>query len=543
MQGQQFSGVLPYRDPLEQYVQLKQLQDQEAYRKYSVQRQQQEHQDNMLKYVLDKMDGQNILTATPFDPILSSTMNQKLQDISQKIKNGEDDASVLFETASAANQMNAYAQKAKNIRAQADNAAKELAKNSSIDPLKLRNRVLANAAMMYDPTTHTIKTKPLEGIDDNTDWVDYTIKNNPEDFTTGPGAISDVIGKDKMIPYKKEWTVDKGGVRRIMGYEGKYSPLYHDTVDENGNVVNGENGNVTGVAVKSSPVVIAGQSLKAVPENVYEHFSGDLGVQAYLNKETKDFLKYQPDASPDAVKRVLLYDYLNSDKRGYINNTKNTVDESQLQSENFQRGMKYLAESFKSAVSSKDQHRISNSPLIGVMGALSGDESYMGDQTEEVPYIGKKLINITPFIPGGALYQMKGKNSANGTASREAFAGVLVDPETNTLYTKDVKGIKRDKDGYPVKDQYGNNELVFSYAPVPKDEELPYLQQLGEANGLHKDEVTAIYNQSVKKKREQENEIYKQRSTQAQQDKIGSDAEQRLQGGLFGRLFQRIKRK
>jgi hypothetical protein len=533
MQGQQFSGVLPYRDPLEQYVQLKQLQDQEAYRNYSVQRQQQEHQDNMLKYVLDKMDGENILTATPFDPILSSTMNQKLQDISQKIKNGEDDASVLFETASAANQMNAYAQKAKNIRAQADNAAKELAKNSSIDPLKLRNRVLANAAMMYDPNTHTIKTKPLEGIDDNTDWVDYTIKNNPEDFTTGPGAISDVIGKDKMIPYKKEWTVDKGGVRRIMGYEGKYSPLYHDTVDEKGNVVNGENGNVTGVAVKSSPVVIAGQSLKAVPENVYEHFSGDLGVQAYLNKETKDFLKYQPDASPDAVKRVLLYDYLNSDKRGYINNTKNTVDESQLQSENFQRGMKYLAESFKSAVSSKDQHRISNSPLIGVIGALSGDESYMGDAKEKDPASGKEYLNITPYIPGGALYSGKIKKNADGTASKEAYAGIYIDPTTNSLVYKDVNGVKLDQFGFPEKDEYGNKKLVYSYTHVPVDKELGLLQQIGEANGLHKDEVTQLYNHALAGKQQQ----------RAQQAKVAADAESRTGGTLFNRILNKVRGK
>jgi hypothetical protein len=78
------------------------------------------------------------------------------------------------------------------------------------------------------------------------------------------------------------------------------------------------------------------------------YFTSNPGANVYLNSLVKK-AGYDPNSQEgQLLKRAYLYKHLQDNNQGYINKTKDEVDDSQLQSENFRREMKSLAETMKS---------------------------------------------------------------------------------------------------------------------------------------------------------------------------------------------------
>ncbi len=503
MYGQEYGAILPnnQQNPLDTFIQLKQYKDQEQRYQDQLARQQREYQDNLMTQAMGQLDFKRFATGTPLDPVIQASLNASLKSISQKIKDNQDvtSASIYYDASNAVNDISSYAMKAKNIRGGIEEGYKQFLKDASIDANKLHQTAITNAFMKYDPNSHSFIVKDPSEIDDSVDWISETLKSNPEKVVKGSGALNMLLkGADKKN-YEKGGLVNRGGVRRNVVYKGEYFPYNKIEIGKDGFPVFDPQTGQAKIGIRS-------ENFNGTPMSTDEdlqYFTSTPGANVYLSSLVKQF-GVDPNSEEGAtLKKILLYEYLSKNNQGYINNVKFDIDDSQLQSQNFRREMKAYAQAISGALGGK---RYQNSALTGVIGALGGNQSFYDPSNIEKDANGNELINITPYIPGGALFSGKVKKNADGTASKEAFAGVMINPKTNTLVFKDVDGYETDAMGMPKKDALGNTVLKYSYRDVPIGDELGVIQKLGEANGLSKDEATKLYN-TISDKRKQQGEI------------------------------------
>jgi len=344
MYGQEYAYINPNKNdnPLDLYMKLKQYNDQQQRYKDQLARQQREYQDGLMTQAMSQLDFKHFATGTPLDPVIHNSLSGALKNVSKKIMNNPDTtlSSVYYDVANAANDISTYADKARNIRANIDQYAKEYSKNPSIDATKLSKAAMANAFMKYDTNTHAFTVKDPSEIDDQTDWTDYTLNNNPDQVVKGSGALDQLMKTADKKNYENEFSVDKGGVKKKIAYKGEYFPYNTIETDKNGHPVFDPTTGQAKVGIRSENV----NGVPLATKDDMAYFTSNPGANVYLNSLVKK-AGYDPNSQEgQLLKRAYLYKHLQDNNQGYINKTKDEVDDSQLQSENFRREMKSLAQ-------------------------------------------------------------------------------------------------------------------------------------------------------------------------------------------------------
>jgi hypothetical protein len=497
MYGAEYGAILPNKQqsPMDTFQQQRNFNVQQARYQEQVQRQQQDRQDQMLYHVMNNLDFKNFATGTPLDHTVVTTLNDGIKGLSKQIQDNPNmrASELMYQAQNIANNVNQYSQKAKLIRAGIEQGLKEYASNPSVDQNALYKGAMSTAFMKYDPKTHQMTMKDPSEIDEGQDYLTGYLNSYPETVINNDKTFLTQLKGAEKKNYEKEFTTDNKGVKRTVAYKGEYYPAFNQLQDDKGNPV-ADGGAATRVGIRSQSVQLPnGQKVNVADDNTYNYFTSDKVTNAWLNAQVKRAGIDPNSDMGEVARRKILFDHLQNNNPGYINNTKNDVNVDSLR-EKYDMGLLGVLKSFGA---DKEQKKIAQSPIFGVVNALAGNKSFMGDnnETEKDWTTGKDLVNITPYIPGAALYSGKIKKGPDGSASKEAFAGVYIDPQTKQLVLKDVSGKIKDGDNKPQKDENGNDIQYYNFKYIPIKEEKQVLEQIGQANGMSKDEVTKLYNQ------------------------------------------------
>jgi hypothetical protein len=397
MFNQEYAVTFPnQRNPLDFYLDFQQNQDRRNYMLLQQQRQDQARRNALMQNFYDKLDFQNYATGTVLDPLINESLKTALSDIYSKQLSGAPESELGFSAADYANRVGAFSNKAKalnaNINAQAQALGKE---NKSIDAVKLGRYALMEALHDFDPNTNAISTKSLLDIPDNYDVNDYLNKRS-DLFSLGTQDLDALLkGADKKV-YEKESTFDRNGVMTTKAYKGEYYP-YNVLVDEKGNEINDATGVATAAKVRSIPFNLPdGQSINLADDNTYAYFTSKPGSNAALNKMVRES-GYEPDTKEgDLAKRHLLYNYLDKNNQGFVNNIKNDRKEDSWLAQS--RILGGTLSQFGKAISGlggKDEVQINNL-YEGIKGKLKpGQARPMNDfSLDEQSYMVDRAVGV-----------------------------------------------------------------------------------------------------------------------------------------------------
>lgn len=424
-----FGAVLPnqQQNPLDFYLQQKQVQEQRDFQQRQLKLQQERFADQQIADMMDKMDFKHLATGTVYDPIIQNNLTSLAKQATDTIKGG-DVLGARMKVMNGINDLRVFAEKIKGIRAKTEEGAKAFEKDQSIDSARLARLALGKALFQYDAKGNTVGLKDPYDLDDTADYISEIIDNTPEEVTKGLGSFYRQIEKGKYIPYKGETVRDINGTKRVQAYEGRYDPQYNELVNSKGEPV--DDNTATGIRVKSIPLSIAGQTLSGVPDEVRDYFFQDRGTKAAIRAEARRMLRVlPPDTKQEDVERFILHRELSNSANSYINKTKDTVDTSQLESQLFRREMRNLSSSLRSGDKKEN--------FIDVIQRLKdGDQNYYGEPYTEDDAPAEGLVDVSKSFPGGSLYGMNSPNKNGVGLTKAEYNRILFQPQTKQFFIK-----------------------------------------------------------------------------------------------------------
>lgn len=423
MEGQEFGAVLPQQaNPIDTYRQIQQQNLEQ--KRYNDQR-----QTELTKYIVDKIDPHAYAIGDPvIDPIVNSIAQDTLQNTMKGIKSGVPFSDLLLGVSNATSKMNQYSQRAKAHDALVKHTYEELKKDPSIDA----DGYLKNAKYKFTRNPDG-SMKTVEQMNPNDNYLDEIMRENPQ-LIRGSLALDHASIKKDNIPYERQFEDNVNGAKKVREFKGSYNPYIHDLVDANGNVTTYDKGNAVKVGVRNEKIPLKdGSYIPVVPKSVFDHNVSTPGAKYYLLNQAQDILKQHPELTEDQAVRSALFNHLNTNNTGYINEVKDKNDLSQIFRQQNAAQMQ--------------QNRFNQQENMKFLGAALKDKN--------TPVINDVYSELSKEAPNHKIGIPLNQLSATAQATLVKFANDVSHPDTK-YGNKDIWVGKTPDGGFDIRDLNGN---------------------------------------------------------------------------------------
>lgn len=453
------------------------------------------------KFLADYLDPKDHLTGTNYDPQIVGGFNTILQQAQQLASKGASTPDIMMAIGPSVNKLNQYSVTAKQIDQTIKGQLQKLKPYSGYNLEALETEAKKQAFYGADG-----KLKDLSTVDPNQDYVSMAAKNSPELVTTSKG-LDDFIAKTPMNESSMTATTAYGGRTQQNTFDAKFHDWMTPQKDDKGNIATDENGMVLPMTVKGTAMLDDNNKPIVNPQTGKPFIAIDNGYFQKVmqhNPDVADFIRGEvnksfksagakeipPEHSPqwDMMARHILADELQ-------NRDHSVLKSRDIQKESAQAIKIDIAQNpdqldaiarFNAAQRGTGEYAIYN-PKAGkavktnaveaIGKVFNNDPLYLsGDHTEltkDGKPIGRNVVDVTDFLPGGGLKSGRGDN--------DAYKGIYYDPAKRSLLVTKQDRVKG-PDGVKAEDL---EEIPESKAGI-------FMTRIAAANGVDPEKVSDI---------------------------------------------------
>lgn len=448
---------------------------------------------SFLKSYIKQDDFNN--TGTIYDGQITTDTQALINEGAKMIAQGADEAQLMLALGPKVAQIAQYSKKAKLINDQIMQSAqklKEQDKGYNYDELIKAAR--ENAFQDTDPTTGAKTRRPVDKLDDQTDWIAESIRKDPSRVTT-TAALDELVDKSPMEEYSREVQTSHMGRGKLSKYEAKH-PYYMDLErDASGEIATDDAGNPLGLGVRGGPITDdknqpminpeTGKPYRGLEQRAFNAFTDARGsVKDWLRGQVKEHFQAVMDKDPsikempregsaqwDAMARSILHDELAMRKKSsfkVVDKDRESALAQKLaiaEKESSLNLIKKFGEASRKDTPPKEKK---DNVVDSFVKIMKGDPN--SNQGDVITKNGQKVIDVTTALPGGGLKRGRGED--------EVFKGVFFNPKTGSFFVDQKVGT-----GFNAQDV---TEEVKK-KDVPK-----FLARIARANGVELNEVKEI---------------------------------------------------
>lgn len=434
------------------------------------------------------LDPKDYLSGSPYDPVITTNLNQALKLGAQMAQEGADIPTMIMGLSPYTSRLNDYSMRAKAVNKNIDESIKALRESGykGYDYQAITNLAKRKAFHKMDPKSgEDLGLNEIENVDPSTDYVHQAIQDHPDQVTNASDfdeyankaqKVETLVDNRSFDRYGKEnrsKVTMKGQNYLVPDYDEQGTikdlvPKYEtatdgpDAVTHNFQDADGEEVN--------APV-------RLLDREVFNDLIQRKGVGDYIRGQLMKHIKeYNQQSgkpidlnSPQAehVARAIAYDELKNRKGGGIQyaNVENKPSAAQVQLSVFgSKGEQAYDRAYNSQAGKSDAAGdgyatpARGAPKTNTVDALhevsNNNPEYLQGETEEVN--GKAMMNILPGLPKAQLKY--------GHAANQVYDKVYYDPSDHS---------------YAVKKK-GRSEVEV----IPQKDMQNFLYKIGQANGV-----------------------------------------------------------
>lgn len=505
------SGLIAKQPGWEGLFRAGDAMEQRLYRQERLRLQEDTRKQATASTLANYLDPKDLLTGTPYDPIIAQSLQEAMQAGTMLASKGVDTPSIMMAIGPMVNKINGYSQRAKQVGKQIDESIRLMkeSKLTGYDFSKIKQHALQNAFYDLDESG-----KPMlnpDKADASIDWVQRAIQNNPLEVTTGE-AFDDFAQNAKMMKTTSDIISydDKMRKTRFKGHlihQNYLTPEYdnegavtgfvpaHDTAMEQGRPLIHTFKDEQGKEV-DAPVRLLDQGVfNSLTPAMHDNIRGQ--VTKHLNDYWVETGKQISPNSPEAmmVARAIAYDELNKKtrKQGSIEYAselnKPSGQEVRIKWESTPEALRLEREQAAARKQGRmdvqnedEEEKKKKTNVAEALGkAWNNDPDYAtgpkfkisGDIVTPAGIKkanNREVVDITNMLPGGGLKAGKGEDFD--------YKGIYYDPATRSLLVQKESGSQFSK--------------KITTEEIPEDRAGQFIGKVAMANGLDYSRVKAV---------------------------------------------------
>lgn len=430
------------------------------------------------------LDPKDYLSGTAYDPMILQGLQEAMQHGTQLAAAGADSPTLMMSLGPMVNKLSTYSANAKNINKQVDDEISKMKESGEIgwDFAKLKDEAMQKAFFKVDENGQSILNP--DGADPSVRYVRKAIEESPEKVTSSMGfdtfadkakmkSLADSVDeydkfgghnkRDYNLKFQEYMVPERDKAGKVIGFVPKHdtateggNPLFHTTIDENGNQ-------------KREPVKILDEAFfDGLPSGLIANIKGQLKkhLSEYETATGEKISMNSPKAKLAA--RGIAYEELNRPHRNFgsiehagIYNKPGPAMAT-LNVNMTPQALQNVADRAEASTTGHNRAKgLELNPITAIGGAMNGNPEIL--QGERIEKNGKQVYDITGVFKGGGLQA--------GRGATFKYKGIYVDPDTKSLVVE-----KESKDEY--------NFPVTVAETIPESKIGEFMHRIAQSNGI-----------------------------------------------------------